>query len=235
VKSESSTARHVSNQIVDVSKIETPSTTEPISVAVVEDDENFREALVFQLVTAGFQVAACPSAESFLESSRSEGYDCIVADICLPRMNGLQLLAEIKQSVPFVSIIFVTGRGDISIGVQAMREGAVDCLEKPIDDQTLLNSIKRATDLYRTRRAEDIRRLELRQREGTLTRREHEVFGLITSGLLNKQVGATLGATERTIKTHRGRVMNKMSADSLADLVRMAEILRIQPIFASSI
>jgi FixJ family two-component response regulator len=209
--------------------------TEPISVAVVEDDENFREALVFQLVTAGFQVAACPSAESFLESSRSEGYDCIVADICLPRMNGLQLLAEIKRSVPFVSIIFVTGRGDISIGVQAMREGAVDCLEKPIDDQTLLNSIKRATGLYRTRRAEDMQRLELRQREGTLTRREHEVFGLITSGLLNKQVGATLGATERTIKTHRGRVMNKMSADSLADLVRMAEILRIQPIFASSI
>jgi two-component system, LuxR family, response regulator FixJ len=215
--------------------IETPSTTEPIRVAVVEDDEHFGMALVFQLLTAGFQVAAYRSAESFLESSLSEAYDCIVADICLPRMNGLQLLAEIKQSVPFVSIIFVTGRGDISIGVQAMREGAVDCLEKPIDDQTLLKSIGRATDLYRAKRAEDRQRLELQEREGTLTPREHEVFGLITSGLLNKQVGATLGATERTIKTHRGRVMDKMRADSLADLVRMAEILQIHPTFAPSI
>ena len=235
MKNESSTVRHVSNQSVDAFMIETPSTTEPIRVAVVEDDEHFGEALVFQLLTAGFQVAAYRSAESFLESSLSEGYDCIVADICLPKMNGLQLLAEIKQSVPFVSIIFVTGRGDISIGVQAMREGAVDCLEKPIDDQTLLKSIRGATDLYRVKRAEDRQRLELQEREGTLTPREHEVFGLITIGLLNKQVGATLGATERTIKTHRGRVMDKMRADSLADLVRMAEILQIHPTFAPSI
>lgn len=112
-----------------------------------------------------------------------------------------------------------------------MREGAVDCLEKPIDEQALLNLISRATDLYRMKRAEHQRHLELRERECTLTPREREVFALITNGLLNKQVGAALGATERTIKTHRGRVMDKMNAGSLADLVRMAEILQTQPIF----
>ena len=113
-----------------------------------------------------------------------------------------------------------------------MREGAVDCIQKPIDEQALFSAIGRATDLYRSKRAHHQQRLELRLREGTLTPREHEVFGLIASGLLNKQVGASLGTTERTIKTHRGRVMDKMRAASLADLVRMAEILQIQPNFS---
>jgi two-component system response regulator FixJ len=204
----------------------------PVNVALIDDDRHFREALAFQLQTARFQVTVHASAESFLESFRPDRYDCILADICLPGMNGLQLLAEVRRRAPFVSVVFVTGSGDIAIGVQAMREGAVDCLEKPIDEQALLNAIGRATELYRTGQAQNQQRLELSQRELTLTPREHEVFGLIASGLLNKQVGATLGATERTIKTHRGRVMSKMQADSLADLVRMAETLRIQPALA---
>ncbi len=226
VKDDNSTPLLVRNRNLDVVNIETPM---PVTVAVVEDDERFREALVFQLLTARFQVAAHASAESFLESPHCLEYDCIIADICLPGMNGLQLLAEVKGSVASVSIIFVTGCGDLSTGVQAMREGAIDCLEKPIDDQTLINSIRSAADLSRMRRAEDLQRFDLQQRELTLTPREHEVFILITNGLLNKQVGATLGATERTIKTHRGRVMNKMRADSLADLVRMAEVLKVHP------
>jgi FixJ family two-component response regulator len=200
-------------------------------VAVVEDDEPQRVALAFQLETAGYHVTVHPSAESFLEAPDSKQFDCLVADICLPRMNGLQLLAQIKPSLPFVSIIFVTGRANMSIGVQAMREGAIDCLEKPIDDAALLNAMRRGTDLARVRRAEHMRRIELEELERTLTPREDEVFTLITSGLLNKQVGAKLGPTEQTIKKHRGRVMTKMGAASLADLVRMAEILRIHPVY----
>ena len=231
MKNEHLQASHAIDQRPDVAKNETGSTADNIALAVVDDDQHFCEALAFQLGTMGFQVAQFPSAESFLESFRADAYDCVLADICLPGLNGLQLLAEAKQSVPFVSIIFVTGSGDISIGLQSMREGAADCLEKPVDEQALLNAIKRATDLYRRRRAENQQRLKLQDREKTLTPREHEVFGLITSGLLNKQVGATLGATERTIKTHRGRVMGKMRAESLADLVRMSEVLGIQPSF----
>jgi FixJ family two-component response regulator len=127
-------------------------------------------------------------------------------------MNGLQLFAKIKQSVPFVSVIFVTGRADMSIGVRAMREGAIDCLEKPIDDATLLNAMRRGTDLARIGRAEHMRRVELAELERTLTPREHEVFALITNGLLNKQVGAELGPTEQTIKRHRGRVKVSVTA-----------------------
>ena len=198
-----------------------------VTIAVIEDDGPTREALAFQLGTAGFKVVAHPSAESFLDATSSKDADCIVADICLPRMNGLELLAEMRQSAPFVSIVFVTGRGDMSIGVQAMREGAVDCLNKPVDDAALLNAVRRGADLGRMRRAEHMRLLELKEREKTLTPREHQVFALITSGLLNKQVGAQLGPAERTIKTHRGRVMTKMGAGSLADLVRMGETLQV--------
>lgn len=204
--------------------------TEGITIAIVEDDERAREALAFQLGTAGWQVAAYPFAEAFLEASGSKEFHCIVADVCLPRMNGLQLLAEIKRLQPFVSIILITGHADMSIGVQAMREGAVDCLAKPIDDQALVNAIRRGADLSRVKRAEHLQRLELDKRESTLTPREREVFALITSGLLNKQVGAILGPTEQTIKIHRRRVMQKMGADSLADLVRMAEVLQIHTI-----
>ncbi len=214
-----------------VPSIETPAKTSPIVVAVVDDDRPFSEALIFQLVTAGFQAVAYPSAEDLLATIRSCEFDCIVADILLPGINGLELFTQVKESVPFASIIFVTGIGEFSIGVQAMREGAIDCLEKPIDDEVLVNSIRHASEHYRRKRAAHQKRVELQEREGTLTPREHEVFGLIASGLLNKQVGATLGATERTIKTHRGRVMDKMCADSLADLVRMADILRIQATF----
>lgn len=206
---------------------ETRKQIETATIAVIEDDGPTREALAFQLGTAGFKVAAHPSAESFLNATSSKYTDCIVADICLPRMNGLELLTEMRRSAPFVSIVFVTGRGDMSIGVQAMREGAVDCLNKPVDDAALLDAVRRGTELCKMRRAEHMRLLELKEREKTLTPREHQVFALITSGLLNKQVGAQLGPAERTIKTHRGRVMTKMGAGSLADLVRMAETLQV--------
>jgi FixJ family two-component response regulator len=208
--------------------VETCATTEGITVAAVEDDERMRQALVFQIATAGLEVASYASAEEFLEAANAKEFDCIVVDINLPKMNGLQLQEELNRTVPFASIVFITGHGDLSLGMHAMRKGAVDFLEKPIDDETLLSSIARGADLSRKRRAEHIQRIELEKRHGCLTPREREVFGLITTGFLNKQVGAELGTTERTVKAHRERVMSKMGAGSLADLVRMAGILQIQ-------
>src|SRR6266851_6422549 len=201
--------------------------TEAVRVAVVDDDERLRQALVFQLGTAGFQVAPYSSAEEFLNVPDASAFDCVVADLLLPRMNGLQLQEELNRVVPFASIVFITGHGDLSLGMQAMRDGAVDFLEKPVDEKALLTSITRGARLSRAQRAEQVHRIALEKRHRTLTPREREVFALITTGLLNKQVGAELGATERTIKVHRGRVMNKMCANSLADLVNMAGTLHI--------
>src|SRR5260370_12103170 len=200
-----------------------------VRVAIIEDEESVRNALVFQLRTAGFAVVAYSSAEELLESADAKDFDCVVADIYLPRMNGLQLQEELNRTIPYASIVFITGHGDLSLGMHAMRQGAVDFLEKPVDDQALLNSIARGARLSRERRAEQFRRIEVEELEQSLTSREHEVFALITAGLLNKQVGAELGTTERTVKAHRASIMIKMGADSLADLVRMAGILQMRP------
>jgi len=210
-------------------RVETRARFRGITVAAVEDDERMRQALVFQIVTAGYEVDAYASAEEFLEAGNAEGFDCIVVDMNLPRMNGLQLQEELNRTVPFASIVFITAYGDLSVGMHAMREGAVDFLEKPVDDETLLSSIARGADLSRTQRAEYLQRIELEERHGCLTPRERDVFGLITAGFLNKQAGAELGTTERTVKAHRERVMSKMRASSLADLVQMAGILHIHP------
>lgn len=213
----------------DVQDIKIVATPERIRVAIIEDDERVRQALVFQLNTAGFQVVSCPSAHEFLTTKDASSFDCVVVDIYLPKMNGLQLQEELRETGSFVSIVFITGHGDLSIGVHAMRNGAVDFLEKPVNDEALLNSISRGADLSRRLRAERVRRVELEKRHGSLTSREREVFSLITTGLLNKQAGAELGTTERTVKAHRARVMSKMGAGSLADLVRIAEVLQIHP------
>lgn len=197
----------------------------PIRVAIIEDDDSLRRALSFLLRTVGFEVAAYSSAEEILEATAPKDFDCVVADIYLPRMNGLQLQDELIRTIPHASIVFVTGRGDLSLGMLAMRKGAVDFLEKPVDDQALIASITVGANRSRTRRAEQSRRIGLEELERCLTSREREVFRLITTGLLNKQVAAELGTTERTVKAHRASVMNKMGADSLADLVRMSETL----------
>jgi FixJ family two-component response regulator len=209
--------------------IETCAANQAVTVAAVEDDERMRQALVFQIATAGLEIESYASAEEFLKAANAKTFDCIVVDINLPRMNGLELQEELNRSIPFASIVFITGHGDLAVGMHAMRKGAVDFLEKPIDDAMLLSSIARGADLSRKRRAEHIKRSELEARHGCLTPREREVFDLITAGLLNKQAGAELGTTERTVKAHRERVMSKMGAGSLADLVRMAAVLQLDP------
>jgi FixJ family two-component response regulator len=212
----------------DGENIKTDATTGPIRVAIIEDNERVRQALFFQLSTAGFEVVPYSSAEELLEAADAKEFDCVVADIYLPRMNGLQLQEELNRTVPYASIVFITGHGDLSLGMHAMRRGAVDFLEKPVDDQALLSSIARGADLSRRRRAEQFERVGYEKLQRSLTSREREVFALITTGLLNKQVGTELGTTERTVKAHRASVMSKMGADSLAALVRMAGILQIR-------
>ena len=195
-------------------------------IAVVDDDARVLAALAFQLRTAGLSVSSHSSAESLLEIPDLMNLDCVIADICLPRLSGLQLLSQIKQVAPFISVIFVTGHGDMAMGVEAMREGALDCFQKPVEDAALLRAVERAITTTQDRRREYFRKRELQNRHEALTLREREVFALIAAGLLNKQVGAELGPSEGTVKKHRARIMQKMGADSLADLVRMAEILR---------
>jgi len=214
----------------DGEDIKTVKTTGPIRVAIIEDNERVRQALFFQLSTAGFEVTPHCCAEELLDAVDAKEFDCVVADIYLPRMNGLQLQEELNRTVPYASIVFITGHGDLSLGMQAMRRGAVDFLEKPVDDQALLSSIARGADLSRRRRAEQLQRIELEDLQRSLTSREREVFGLVTDGLLNKQVGTELGTTERTVKAHRASVMSKMGAGSLADLVRMAGRLGIHAV-----
>jgi FixJ family two-component response regulator len=221
-------ARPQSSRAENGHDIKAVATTVNIKVAIIEDEESVRNALVFQLRTAGFAVVAYSSAEELLESADAKDFDCVVADIYLPRMNGLQLQEELNRTIPYASMVFITGHGDLSLGMHAMRQGAVDFLEKPLDDQALLNSINRGARLSRDRRAEQFRRIEVEELERSLTSREREVFTLITSGRLNKQVGAELGTTERTVKAHRASIMIKMGADSLADLVRMAGILQMR-------
>lgn len=206
--------------------VQTPARTEPDCIAVVEDDERVREALAFQLSSAGFQVVPFPSAQDFLAEDECN-FDCLVADVFLPAMNGLELQAQLKNAGRFVPVVFITGRGDLAVGVEAMKRGAVDVLEKPVNDETILNAIARGVALSHTQRARSIRRVNLEARFKSLPARQRQVFTLITAGLLNKQVAAEMRITERTVKVHRERLRRKMGADSLAELARIAELLQI--------
>jgi FixJ family two-component response regulator len=198
-----------------------------IKVGVIEDDGSVRRALERLLASAGFSVAGYGSAEDFLAAPDCRALDCIVADVQLPRINGLQLQTELKRIAPAAALVFITGHGDLSVGMRAMKEGAVDFLEKPVDDKALIGAIRTGAERCRRHRIDYARQAELQELFGSLSKREREVFALITQGLLNKQVGYELGTTERTVKAHRARVTEKMGAESLADLVRMAEVLRI--------
>lgn len=199
--------------------------SDPI-VIVVDDDASVRDAVKRLITSVGLRVETFGSTREFLSSKRPEAPACLVLDVRLPDASGLELQRELAGADIPIPIIFITGHADVPMTVRAMKAGAVEFLTKPFRGQELLDAIQDAIARDRVAWNEREQTAELRSRYDSLTAREKEVLKLVTSGLLNKQIGAELGTSELTIKTHRGRVMEKMGADSLADLVKMFERLK---------
>jgi FixJ family two-component response regulator len=201
-------------------------TGDPI-VFIVEDDPSMREALIDLLTSVGLSVEAFKSAREFLEYRRRDATACLVLDVRLPGLSGLDLQRELAHTESPIPIIFITGHGDIPMSVRAMKEGAVEFLAKPFRDQDLLDSIQHALEIDRAARKERTLVTELRRRYESLTNREREVLRFVVSGLLNKQIAGELGSSEVTVKMHRGQVMRKMKAQSIVELLRMAQKMGI--------
>jgi len=197
-------------------------------VFIVDDDPIVRGAISSLLQSVGQKVQQFASAEELLQSNLPAVASCLVLDIRLPGLSGLDLQAELARAGLPIPIIFITGHGDIPMSVRAMKAGATDFLTKPFRDQDLLDAVTRALEYDRKRRNDEQNTLELRVRFGTLTPREKQIMALVTEGLMNKQVAGKMGIGEFTAKLHRGRVMRKMGAKSLADLVVMAEALGVR-------
>lgn len=194
-------------------------------VFVIDDDESIREALQSLIRSVGLKVETFASADDFLARPRPGGPACLILDVRMPRVSGLDLQRDLGESNVHIPIIFITGHGDIPMSVRAMKAGAVEFLTKPFRDQDLLDAIQQALERDTLAREQQADSADLHQRFQSLTPRETEVFGLVVRGLLNKQIALQLGTSEITIKLHRRQVMEKMRADSLADLVRMSERL----------
>src|SRR5712671_273735 len=208
------------------SKPSPKSHTTPI-VFVVDDDVSVRESLELLIRCEGLQPETFASAQEFLDRPRALVPSCLVLDVSLPGLNGLELQKRVAIERTDVPIIFITGYGDVPMTVQAMKAGAVEFLTKPFSDDVLLSAIRNAIERSKTALGHEAEMHALRDRFESLTRREREVMALVASGLLNKQVGGELGISEITVKAHRGQVMQKMKADSFAELVKMAARLRL--------
>jgi len=201
-----------------------------IKVAVIDDDKSVRAALARLIKSAGIEPSTYSSAKEFLADPGHEKIDCALTDVRMPGLNGLELQKHLHITDPHISVVFITGHGDIPMSVEAMKEGAVDFLEKPVDNEALLAAIRRAAERSQATRASRDELNELKRRYELLTPRERQVFALVTAGFLNKQIGFDLGTAEKTVKAHRAKVMEKMKAGSLANLVLMAQALGLQPL-----
>jgi FixJ family two-component response regulator len=199
--------------------------SDPI-VYVVDDDESVRRALALVIRSAGLHVETFPSAPAFLGSRLADRPTCLVLDVRMPGRSGLDLQAELERTRHDIPIVFLTGHGNVQMSVRAMKGGAVDFLQKPVHDEDLLSAIHRALDRNRETRIERAARAAIERRIDSLTPREHEVLALMVTGIPSKQIAGELGAAEKTIKVHRGRIMRKMQANSLVDLVQMTEKVR---------
>jgi FixJ family two-component response regulator len=204
-------------------------TAEPSSIVfVVDDDAAVREAIESLLRSVDLQVATFGSASEFLRSKLPDVPGCLVLDVRLPGLSGLDFQTELAEAGIQIPIIFITGYGDIPMTVRAMKAGAVEFLTKPFREQDMLDAVQVALGKDRDRREQDKKTFELRKLFDSLTSREQEVMGFVTSGLMNKQIAAEIGVSEITVKVHRGNVMRKMGARSLAELVRIADTLGVR-------
>ena len=206
-------------------KPETP--TAPI-VFVIDDDGSIRAAISSLIRSVGLRVEVFASVSEFLAHKRSSTTSCLILDVRLPGVSGLEFQSELAKADAEIPIIFITGHGDIPMTVKAMKAGAVEFLTKPFRDQDLLDAIQVALERARVKEEKDRAVSDLKRNFSTLTPREQEVMAWVAGGLLNKQVAAEIGVTEITVKVHRGNVMRKMAAKSFADLVRMADLLGIR-------
>jgi FixJ family two-component response regulator len=202
---------------------------EGATVFLVDDDKDVRDSLAALISSVGFKVQTFGLAAEFLESKLPDVVSCLVLDVRLPRLGGLDFQAELAKANNFIPIIFMTGYGDIPMSVKAMKAGAVDFLIKPFRDQDMLDTVTIALERDRKRRQAERHMGNLKSHLETLTQREREVMALVTTGLMNKQVAGQLGVSEMTVKLHRGHAMQKMGALSLADLIKMADALGMRP------
>jgi FixJ family two-component response regulator len=205
-----------------------PSSAEDAIVFVVDDDPLVRGALSSLFRSVGLRVEAFASATELLQSPLPGAPSCLVVDIRLPRLSGLDLQAELRSSGVMIPIVFITGHGDIPMSVKAMRAGAINFLTKPFRDQEMLDAVREALDRDRRRLSEAKSNSDEQARFASLTPRQREIMALVTSGLMNKQIAAKIGIAEMTVKIHRGHVMRKMRTRSLAELVLIAERLGIR-------
>jgi FixJ family two-component response regulator len=198
------------------------------TVFVIDDDASLREALASLFRSVGLQVRAFASASDFLQTKLPDGPTCLVLDVRLPGLSGLDFQSELAKANIEIPIVFMTGHGDIPMTVRAMKAGAVEFLPKPFRDQDMLDAVQIGLERDRSRRKSADDSAKLKASFDTLTAREQEIMGLVTAGLMNKQIAGELGVSEITVKVHRGNVMRKMAAKSLAELVRMADSLGIR-------